>query len=611
MTKFLLSLTFFLSPVFSECFQMYLAHHVQENDGTVFDIEEYLFGEDNCCDEYPISFCNEGTVYYEKEDYADVSDPANWDVISESVALIRGDSQMLYNPVEENSYNYGVSPINTAWKSRPAYGLYGPSYVDGAGVLAIFYVPKFLPGMQGSFYSYPDDQYYDIHFTSWTSGNGTGWPGGAGDGSGGGGGGGVAYWRSGPIDGAPKIINISDVPNDQGGRVYIHFNRSYIDVYGHPEGLHLYNVKRLDGDNWVNIGSFGGENNPQYIFEASTLLDSTNQGSGVAAYKIVAQTFGTNYLFESEIEYGYSVDNIAPGVPSGLNIMLNQEEPWLMWNPVEDEDFQFYEINRSDEPFFDIGQFDSFATINQTFRDSLYQTGSTVYYRISALDYAGNRGQYSQTIMFDGTATENNPPLNFLLIEPVDGDVINNLFPVLCWEETTDPDINDIVNYIVKIGTDLNNQTVVYDGPFLNDCFQEISEIVENNITYYWSVQAYDLFGSTTSSENFSFTINTNLSLDENIIPFEHKLFQNYPNPFNPLTTINYDLAKDGYVLIEVADVKGNHVKTLVSSYMLKGPRSFQWDAKNKNGETVPAGLYFYTLRTNQFLQTKKMLLLK
>ena len=130
-------------------------------------------------------------------------------------------------------------------------------------------------------------------------------------------------------------------------------------------------------------------------------------------------------------------------------------------------------------------------------------------------------------------------------------------------------------------------------------------------MTYFWSVQAYDIFGSITSSENFSFTINTNLSLDENIIPLEHKLFQNYPNPFNPLTTINYDLANDGYVKVEIVDVKGNHVKTPVDSYMLKGARSFQWDAKNKNGETVPAGLYFYTLRTNEFLQTKKMLLLK
>ncbi len=592
---------------------MYLDHHIQENDGTVFDIEEYIFGEDNCCDEYPISFCNNGTVYYEKEDYADINDPQNWDIISDDLALVRGNSQMLYNPIEENSYSYGVSPLNTAWKSGPAYGQFGSSYLDGAGVLAIFYVPRFLPGFTGAFYSYPDDEYYDIYFTSWTSGNGTGWPGGEGDGSGSGGGGGVAYWRSGPVDGAPKIINISDVANDQGGRVYIHFNRSYIDVDGHPAALNLYSVKRLDGDNWVNIGSFGAENNAQYIFEATTLSDSINQNSGLTGYKILGQSFvfGTNLLFESEIEYGYSVDNIAPGVPSGFTIVLNQEEPWLMWNPVEDEDFQFYEIDRSDVPSFESGQFDSFSTIDQIYRDSLYQTGSTVFYRISAFDYAGNRGQYSNTIMFDGTATENNPPLNFSLIEPFDNASVNIMNPILCWEETTDPDINDFVNYIVRIGAYLNDQVVVYDGIFLNDCFQVNSEIIENNMTYYWSVQAYDIFGSITSSENFSFTINTNLSLDENIIPLEHKLFQNYPNPFNPLTTINYHLPTDGYVIIEVADVKGNYIKTLVNRFMLKGARSFQWDAKNKNGETVPAGIYFYTLRTNEFLQTKKMLLLK
>ena len=149
MKKYVILFVLIYQTAFSDCEYMYGQYYSYAGN---FDFEEYVFGEDNCCDEYPISFCNEGTVYYEKEDYADVSDPANWDVVSESVALIRGDSQMLYNPVEENSYNYGVSPINTAWKSRPAYGLYGPSYVDGAGVLAIFYVPKFLPGTQGSFY---------------------------------------------------------------------------------------------------------------------------------------------------------------------------------------------------------------------------------------------------------------------------------------------------------------------------------------------------------------------------------------------------------------------------------------------------------------------------
>jgi len=199
--------TFLNVVIFADCRQMYLSFNYVEGAEVAFEMEEFLYGEDNCCDEYPISFCEEGTIYYEKEDYADLSDPENWDIISDNVALLRGDNQMLYNPIIENSYEFG-SPQGTLWRGGPTYSnnvIGGIAPYGNAGVLNIIYVARFLPGTIGSFYSIPDDQYYDIHFTSWTSGGGTGWPGGGADGDGGGGGGGVSYWRSGPVDVAPKI----------------------------------------------------------------------------------------------------------------------------------------------------------------------------------------------------------------------------------------------------------------------------------------------------------------------------------------------------------------------------------------------------------------------
>ena len=106
--------------------------------------------------------------------------------------------------------------------------------------------------------------------------------------------------------------------------------------------------------------------------------------------------------------------------------------------------------------------------------------------------------------------------------------------------------------------------------------------------------------------------ITTNLSLNKNIIPVEHKLFENYPNPFNTLATINYYLANDEYLTVEVADLKGKHVKTLMdSSFILKGARSLLWNAKNKNGKTVLTSLYFYTFGQMNFFKQKKMLMLK
>ena len=83
---------------------MYLSFHYVQGAQVNFDLEEFVFGEDNCCEEYPISFCEDGTIFYEKEDYADPDDSENWDIISDDVALVRGNNQMIYNPIVENSY---------------------------------------------------------------------------------------------------------------------------------------------------------------------------------------------------------------------------------------------------------------------------------------------------------------------------------------------------------------------------------------------------------------------------------------------------------------------------------------------------------------------------
>ena len=157
MPKLLFSLLISTSFSYSQCLEMYETHQ----SGGGIDVPEYVYGEDNCCDEFPISFCNEGTVYYQKEDYADPTDSDNWDIISDDIALVRGNNQAIYNPITENSYITG-SPSNTLWRALPSYSVNSDYYA--AGVFAIIYVPKYLPGTVGSIYSIPDNKYYDINF---------------------------------------------------------------------------------------------------------------------------------------------------------------------------------------------------------------------------------------------------------------------------------------------------------------------------------------------------------------------------------------------------------------------------------------------------------------
>jgi len=85
-----------------------------------------------------------------------------------------------------------------------------------------------------------------------------------------------------------------------------------------------------------------------------------------------------------------------------------------------------------------------------------------------------------------------------------------------------------------------------------------------------------------------------------------YALSQNYPNPFNPSTSINYELEKSSLVLLEVFDVLGRHVATLVNERQSAGKHSALFNAFD-----LPSGVYFYRLRAGTYSETKKLLLVK
>jgi len=89
-------------------------------------------------------------------------------------------------------------------------------------------------------------------------------------------------------------------------------------------------------------------------------------------------------------------------------------------------------------------------------------------------------------------------------------------------------------------------------------------------------------------------------------LPTDYSLSQNYPNPFNPTTVINFSIPKAGNVSVKVFDALGREVSTLVDKKMQAGEHSVNWNANN-----VAAGIYFYNIKVNDFVATKKMVLLK
>ena len=96
-----------------------------------------------------------------------------------------------------------------------------------------------------------------------------------------------------------------------------------------------------------------------------------------------------------------------------------------------------------------------------------------------------------------------------------------------------------------------------------------------------------------------------------NQLPHAFNLYNNYPNPFNPVTTLRYDLPEDALVNITIYDIMGRIVKTLINSQQNAGFKSIQWNATNDAGSPLSAGLYLYKIQADNFVQTRKMVLLK
>ena len=98
---------------------------------------------------------------------------------------------------------------------------------------------------------------------------------------------------------------------------------------------------------------------------------------------------------------------------------------------------------------------------------------------------------------------------------------------------------------------------------------------------------------------------------DPGFIPEVFSLAQNYPNPFNPVTKIGYGLPKSSNVRVDVYNLMGENVATLVNKKQNPGYYFITWDSKNNMGIPVSAGVYIYQIRAGDYVKSRKLILLK
>ena len=185
------------------------------------------------------------------------------------------------------------------------------------------------------------------------------------------------------------------------------------------------------------------------------------------------------------------------------------------------------------------------------------------------------------------------PPSSFVVAtQPGQGNQLD-------WTAPTDPDLYE---FRVYRGTSSNFEPS--DGILLTTTTQtDVFDAVASPWQYHYLVAAVDWSGNESAPVEPSVTTDVG-----GRIPARSELHQNVPNPFNPSTTITYDVAAPGgRVALEVFDVRGQLIRTLVDAQQAPGSRSVHWDGRDNRGQRVVSGLYFYRLRVGDLAFTRKM----
>ncbi len=426
----------------------------------------------------------------------------------------------------------------------------------------------------------------------------------------------------------PSVLSIMDVPNDQGGRVYLTFQAAPADNSEPGRSTEGYSVERLDMiDNlpvWVNVESGYAYGQEVYVYEVPTLEDSSAVTDAITEFRVVAGMDEGTWL--SDPAAGYSVDNIAPGAPYDLQGAFGQDGVSLSWSCLEVPDFNQFIIYRDDAL---IG-----TTSAAEWLDTGAELGSTAGYQISAMDTHGNESELSDgvqvTVGLRGDINNDgyrNVQDIVMIIDMILYEVGND-YERWAGDTNMDGDINildvvvlmDIILYgdvqrcgqpgtasvfrqgsvveIISDGQLAGFQLELSVAPDLagHNLPDEWVLVYENNILLAYSNSAENDLSECRIVFDQSPEVNqviladrsgTGLTPEVENLPTEFQMGEAYPNPFNPCTSIIYEIPIRSRVELRIFDLLGRPVDVLVNEIQSPGSYTVTW-----NGSNWASGIY-------------------
>ena len=324
------------------------------------------------------------------------------------------------------------------------------------------------------------------------------------------------------------------------------------------------------------------------VYDGMTVVDD------IVSSPVVPGTERPVQKIEMFVTY-LGVNNSVPDPPvlispeDGLEDVMRTQS--FQWAPVQSAVLYRFQLS-TDSNFTTIVQDKLVGTLTNLVGG--LQLGFVKYYWRVQANNGGNISSFSEVRSFTTGIDIPN------LISPPDSALNVSTSPTFEWTP-----VNGAVSYTLQISTFGSFINFVVNQPGITSTSYSVTDLEENK-KYYWRVRGATANYEGLFSQVFRFTTGSTNSVDDDKNLFAYNLEQNYPNPFNPVTKIKFGVPITAIVSLSIYNVIGEQLAVLIDKEFDAGIYEIDFDASN-----LPSGIYFYKLHAAEFIQTKKMILIK
>ncbi len=400
-------------------------------------------------------------------------------------------------------------------------------------------------------------------------------------------------------------------------------------------GRYAFYVSNNEGNAFSWAQSFESEN-PFYIAIDSTqsgliyladgkqIFKSTTAGSNFETYKTLPNKLvGIYKKPNSDILYAASKYQIYEVRPDTIIVIKSVPLPSYV--------FEYYPLAIGNKWIFNFASISywpfpifTYDTFSRTVVDYVIKENNKSYFKIDEkfLSDSYINTYYERIDSSSGIILRFNPdcPDSEQVIDDLSGDVgdslsVNRFEGCQNYVQT----VFESVEAYNEFGMNSSKRKYNYNGLLFVDYTLVRGVGLEHILTGYdFGTDVFGMKGFIIDGIVYGDTTITDIDDDPSSLPTEFKLSQNYPNPFNPSTKIKYSIpnvtlsgVEGSRVKLNVYDILGNEVATLVNEYKPAGSYEVEFNSHSGEGRNLTSGVYFYQLKVGSFVQTRKMILIK